>query len=676
MTGSSRPSANRGGSPGLVVIGCAREDAESLHEAMDALRRDELEVELCEGLDDDPKQLSDVIDRHEGRGLYVLCRSPQLGRERVEELREILLARHVPFARTLTVAVGGRGALADRIRAGLRRASARVSGPNRAVDAITRGVTLASEDEEPTLVGKREGVPEELELVQSQPLPLPPRLPRVPTPPPRPAEDSVVEAVEVLEIPAEELASEWSVPRIATDLDLSDLDNTGPTKSPAPGETTAPSSEPAVITGNTSVGPAPALITGDTVVGVKLPPSLREAAGRWPLPGPDGARAPSPYELEPATTPFPRMTPSNLAALGVNLGAASPSFAGSGATLPAPTSLPSPSPIALPPPSMRAMPTSLPAPSAASSSSPSFPAPSPSFSPGAAASSSPSFPAPSGAAASSSPSFPAPSGAAASSSPSFPGLASSSSPSFDAPSELELELEPEPDVSPRLAGPPALPLAPPPGPAPAAWASASTSAASLSDEPVDGRGKLLPWVLGAVALSLLVLVIALALSAKDGTAEVASGDEPAADDAPSSTPSPSEPTPGDGDEGDASADEASLPPGGVYPVVAALEARKVRALDVLLVATTWGKPSNYSAAAAYCEGLDVEGLKGWRLPAIGELYSLAQANMISRGMFWSSTSADTFGDGHMAWNARRGYALPFAADAVAVCVRGEGVSGS
>jgi hypothetical protein len=409
-------------------------------------------------------------------------------------------------------------------------------------------------------------------------------------------------------------------------------------------------------------------------VGVKLPRGLREAAGRWPLPGPDGARAGIPSELEPATTPFPRISPSSLASLGVNLGAAPSSIAASGATLPAPTSLPSPS--------LRAMPTSLPAPGAAMSSSPSFPAPSPLLSPGAATSSSPSFPAPSpllspGAATSSSPSFPVPPGAAASSSPSFPGFASSSSPSFDAPSELELE--PEPDISPLLAGPPSLPLAPPPapppGPAPAAWASASGAAASLSDEPVEGRGKLLPWVLGAVALSLLVLVIALALSTGDGTAEVASGDEPAADDAPSSTPSPSEPTPADG-EGDVQTDEASMPPGGVYPVVAALEARKVRALDVLLVATTWGKPSNYSAAAAYCKGLDVEGIKGWRLPLIGELHSLAQANMISRGMFWSSTSSDTFGDGHMAWNARRGYALPFAADAVPVCVRGEGVSGS
>jgi hypothetical protein len=101
----------------------------------------------------------------------------------------------------------------------------------------------------------------------------------------------------------------------------------------------------------------------------------------------------------------------------------------------------------------------------------------------------------------------------------------------------------------------------------------------------------------------------------------------------------------------------------------------VRALDVLLIATARGKPGNFSAAEAYCGELDVDGVRGWRLPQIGELSSLAQANMIARGMFWSSTAADTFGDGHLAWNARRGYALPHSQDAVAVCVRGE-ASGS
>ena len=38
-------------------------------------------------------------------------------------------------------------------------------------------------------------------------------------------------------------------------------------------------------------------------------------------------------------------------------------------------------------------------------------------------------------------------------------------------------------------------------------------------------------------------------------------------------------------------------------------------------------------------------------------------------------ASDTFGDGHMAWNGRRAHALPYATNALAVCVRGE-ASGS
>lgn len=586
-------------------MGCASEDAESLGEAVEALRRDGLEVELCEGLDHDPRRLSDVIDRHAGRGLYVLCRSPRLGRERVEELREILLARHVPFARTLTVAVGGRGALADRIRAGLRRASARTSGPNRAVgfDAAPR-VTNATEDEEPTLVGKREGgePDEELELVPSQPLPPPPR---VPPPSPAPREVSVaVEAVDTDLLNNEETNAGWSVPTIATaaDLDLSDLDegNTGPTRAPR-GDTTSVGTQPALITGNTAVGPAPAMITGDTVVGERLPRALREAAGRWPLQAPDGGR-PGPEGGDASTTPFPRMS----------MPAAAPS-------LPPP---PSVTPSLVSPPS-------LPPPSAAPSLVLPPPLPPPSVGPSLV--SPPTMPPPSAAASAS---FPA-------ASASFPSASGSAA---------------------------ARPSSPP-GPPPGAWASGSASA--VLDDPPIGRSKLLPLLLGVVALSLLALVIALAVSHDDREAEVASADQATAGgDAPATPPTPSAATPADR-AGDAKADDPAPEAPAVYPVVAALESRKVRALDVLLVATTWGKPSDYSTASAYCDALDVEGLRGWRLPHIGELFSLAQASMLSRGMFWSSTAADTFGDGHMAWNARRWHALPHSADAVALCVRGE-----
>jgi hypothetical protein len=592
MTASSRPSANRAGA-GLVVVGCAGEDAESLRDALGALRQDGLEVELCEGLDHDPKRLSDVIDRHDGRGLYVLCRSPRLGRERVEELREILLARHIPFARTLTVAVGGRGALADRIRAGLRRASARTSGPNRVVEGTPRLVatgrsrpvtTNATEDEEPTLVGRRDeaGAPEDYEIEPSRPLP-PLARPVATTSPPPPArpsaspappatEISVVEAIDA-DLLTEETNASWSATATGgAELDLSDLDegNTGPRRALRV-DTTAVGTPPALITGNTVIGPAPAMITGDTVQGERLPRALREAASRGlgtASPASFGSASP---ELDPTTMPLPRLMP--------------------------------PAPGSSPP---------APAPAAWAAAGPEL----------SASASGPAY-----AASASGPAY-----AASASGPAYAASASAPNASFS---------------------------------------SAAAAAASHDDVPASGRSKVLPWALGGVALLLLALVIALALSSGQPPSEVAASDASSDPQAPSATPTPSEPTPATDDEpADAT---PSAPP--VYPVVTALQARKVRALDVLLIATARGKPGNFSAAEAYCGELDVDGVRGWRLPQIGELSSLAQANMIARGMFWSSTAADTFGDGHLAWNARRGYALPHSQDAVAVCVRGE-ASGS
>ncbi len=562
MAAPSRPSANRQGAD-LVVMGCAGEDAESLREALEALRQDGLEVELCEGLDHDPKRLSDLIERRDGRGLYVLCRSPNLGRERVEELREILLARHIPFARTLTVAVGGRGALADRIRAGLRRASARTSGPSRSAKgsakepakgaatprlipaARSRGLpTVATEDEEPTLVGKRE-----LDEFESSPTVPPlasaPR-PAPPAPPAPTPEISVVETIDE-DLLTEDTSASWSGAAIVSaDLDLSDLDagNTG--RGPVPQlETTAVGVVPALITGDTVIGPTPAIITGDTLVGGKLPRSLREAAGRWPL-STDPQTAGLPAELEPVTMPLPRSTPASPAG-------------------------------ALPRP----------------------PAPPPSGPP--------------------------------------PGAWASPSPAAS------------------MLGAPA---------------STSTAGMSTVRGVSAGRIKPLPWALASVAVLLFALVMALAVSDDPADSEVASSSTPSGGDAATPDRAASDSSPGDAEATPDPTPEARVD----YPVVTALRSRKVRALDVLLIATTLGNPSDYPAAAAYCDSLEIEGLRGWRLPQIGELSTLATANMISRGMYWSSTAADTFGDDHMAWNVRRGHAAPHNEDAVAVCVRG-GASG-
>jgi hypothetical protein len=184
-------------------------------------------------------------------------------------------------------------------------------------------------------------------------------------------------------------------------------------------------------------------------------------------------------------------------------------------------------------------------------------------------------------------------------------------------------------------------------------------------DPLPARNNTLPLALGGIAVVLLGLVITLALWPSDeATDTVASTDD-------ASSPTDSSKTKPKPDESKA----GPPPPPPEYTVVNALEARRVRALDVLIIATDLSGPGDHPAAASYCAQLDIEGLAGWRLPHVGELRSLSDAKMIGRGMYWSSNPADTFGDAHLAWNVRRSYAQPHDKDAVAVCVRGD-TSGS
>lgn len=103
----------------------------------------------------------------------------------------------------------------------------------------------------------------------------------------------------------------------------------------------------------------------------------------------------------------------------------------------------------------------------------------------------------------------------------------------------------------------------------------------------------------------------------------------------------------------------------------ALRERAVRALDILLVARRPSKPLPFADAQKHCESLDVLGIQGWRLPDVGELASLGDAGMLGRVFYWSQTSGDTFGDTHMAWNGRMGQAASRSKAAVALCVRGD-----
>lgn len=619
-----------------MLVCCAREDAEPLSETLSVLREDGLEVELVEGLDEDAKRLTAVIEKHGGAGLYVLCRSPRLGREQVEELRELLLARHVPFARTLTVAVGGRGALADRIRSGLRRSSTRGGGSSRSA-ASSRGAsarassgrvsitpTDTTEDEEPTLVGRRDALgttppspprppakprpPSGTSAVNKRP-PAPPRppasaskppAPSKPPPPPAPdAADSMVATatesmIEEIETSPEDTS--LSNPRISmSDLDLSDLDDSITDMRMPAEESTSEGQLTAQISGDTVIGPMPAMITGDTLTGEKIPEDFRKKmaalGGVWP--------EPRPATTEPAPAlPAPESTPT-AADSGEAFAPSLPEFSDSAAheTNPAAEDVTRPGSSedsnaapALPPPDEAEDVATVPVPALTTPR---------------------------------------------------PVVATNSSP-------LESTV-PTPVVQ----------ASNEPGPAPVGPSFASSSGSLPS---------WLPWALGGAAVLLLCVVVAVAAWPDDEPDEVASNEatsEPKDDDAPKPE---ADPTPEKKAE---AAPPVKPPPPKTYPVLAALRTRQVRALDVLLVATETSNADDHAAASQYCEALEIAGLGGWRLPDVGELRSLSDAQMIqSNKYYWSATAADLFGDTHLAWYGRRKYAKPHAKAALTQCVRG------
>lgn len=123
---SARPPANAS-DPGPVIVCCAASEADAIREALAELEAIGHTLELVDGVEDDPRRLSEVIERNHGDGLYVLCRSAKLGRDTIEQLREILLAQHVPFGRTLTVATKRPRDLIERVKASLARSSTRRS---------------------------------------------------------------------------------------------------------------------------------------------------------------------------------------------------------------------------------------------------------------------------------------------------------------------------------------------------------------------------------------------------------------------------------------------------------------------------------------------------------------------------------------------------------------------
>lgn len=107
-------------------------------------------------------------------------------------------------------------------------------------------------------------------------------------------------------------------------------------------------------------------------------------------------------------------------------------------------------------------------------------------------------------------------------------------------------------------------------------------------------------------------------------------------------------------------------------VLSALRDREVRALDTLLVAQAVSGKVTHAGAQTYCQGLTAGGLTGWRVPSIGELASLGDSKMMKKGLYWSDTPGDAFGDKRMVLNSKKNRIVPVLVTwdgAQAVCVR-------
>lgn len=244
---------------------------------------------------------------------------------------------------------------------------------------------------------------------------------------------------------------------------------------------------------------------------------------------------------------------------------------------------------------------------------------------------------------------------------------------------------------PPLSPPPLPPTSPPPAPAhsspsmspPPPSPAVSTAAAAGVRAPGIPR---VVWLAGGgVALGLVALAIVCAVREPEPDEQadkVASKDGPKSKQANASAdgdPQPSD----DAEDGDdattpaTAADTLILDGEDAAPsvVLAAIQRRNVRALDILLVQSKSAGVLAFQDAHDYCRTLEIDALADWRLPDIGELHSIGAADMLdSRTAYWSSTPGDTFGDAHLAFVPRRARVINGADKADVLCVRGDRAS--
>ena len=122
---------------------------------------------------------------------------------------------------------------------------------------------------------------------------------------------------------------------------------------------------------------------------------------------------------------------------------------------------------------------------------------------------------------------------------------------------------------------------------------------------------------------MVALAVAVAMGGDDEPSdEVAQSDGKTGGSTPDPSPSGDQASPPGSETAEDGGAAAELEPDPeaerMVAVGAALEERKVRALDILLVQPSSVGPMTHGDAVAYCETLDLAGLAGWRLPEVGE----------------------------------------------------------
>ena len=104
----------------------------------------------------------------------------------------------------------------------------------------------------------------------------------------------------------------------------------------------------------------------------------------------------------------------------------------------------------------------------------------------------------------------------------------------------------------------------------------------------------------------------------------------------------------------------------------ALNQRKLRALDMLLIDPRRSGRGNFKKAWEYCNERDAYGVTGWRLPTVGEITTLVSTGMVTKDRYWTITDADTSGSRRLLYDGKRkrikNYS-PYYKGARAVCIR-------